>query len=265
MTAREDLRGFGGILALKLRFKLKIQNLPFPGYLPRTKHPARPLARVRVTVISAAADAATEPPAAVPAVRTHAATLAVFTISVFTSAFLLFLVQPLFGKMVLPRLGGSPAVWNACMLFFQAALLAGYLYAHLTTRYLRMRTQAALHMGLMACAALALPIALGERTPPPGGAPVWWLLGVMAATVGPPFAVLAGTGPLLQRWFAHTGHRHAADPYPLYAASNLGSALALLAYPVLFEPRLRLAEQSLGWSLGYGALALLIGASALSV
>jgi len=156
---------------------------------------------------------------------------------------------------VLPRLGGSPAVWNACMLFFQAALLGGYLYAHLSSRVLGPRGQAGLHLSLMALAALTLPIALGDREPPGGGEPIGWLLLTMAATVGPPFAVLAGTGPLLQRWFSFTGHRHATDPYPLYAASNLGSALALFAYPALVEPRLRLAEQSLGWAIGYGLLA----------
>jgi hypothetical protein len=193
----------------------------------------------------------------------HGAVLAVFTVSVFTSAFLLFLVQPLFGRMVLPRLGGSPAVWNACMLFFQAALLAGYLYAHVSSRLLRPRLQMGVHLGLMATAALALPIALGARVPDADTAPVLWLLGVMAATVGPPFAVLAGTGPLLQRWFAHSRHRHAADPYPLYAASNLGSALALFAYPALMEPRLRLAEQSGVWAMGYGVLAALVVCCAL--
>jgi hypothetical protein len=191
--------------------------------------------------------------------------LGVFTASVFTSAFLLFLVQPLFGRMVLPRLGGSPAVWNACMLFFQAALLGGYLYAHLSSRVLRPRAQAGLHLALMAVAAIALPIALGDREPPPGGGPVAWLLLTMAATVGPPFVVLAGTGPLLQRWFSFTGHRHASDPYPLYAASNLGSALALFAYPVLVEPRLRLADQSMAWSAGYLVLGVLILLSILRV
>jgi hypothetical protein len=211
-----------------------------------------------MSVVSPPADAVATPSIQESPVRAQAAVLAVFTASVFTSAFLLFLVQPLFGRMVLPLLGGSPAVWNACMLFFQAALLGGYLYAHLSSRVLAPRAQAAVHLGLMAVAALALPIALGNREPPAGADPVAWLLLTMAATVGPPFAVLAGTGPLLQRWFSFTRHRHAADPYPLYAASNLGSALALFAYPALVEPQLRLAQQSLGWAVGYGLLTLLL-------
>jgi hypothetical protein len=214
--------------------------------------------------VSVAIPAADAPAAASGRLRGQGLVLGVFTASVFSSAFLLFLVQPLFGRMVLPRLGGSPAVWNACMLFFQAALLGGYLYAHLSSRLLAPRPQQLVHLALMAVAALALPITLGTRTPGAGTPPVLWLLGVMAITVGAPFAVLAGTGPMLQRWFAHSGHRHAADPYPLYAASNLGSALALVAYPALLEPRLRLAAQSLGWTMGYALLAvLIIGCAAL--
>lgn len=209
------------------------------------------------------------PPAA-PAERTpaHAPTpagtgplLAVFTAAVFLSAFLLFLVQPMFGKMVLPLLGGSPAVWNTCMLFFQAALLAGYLYAHLSSRW-TVRRQAAIHLALMALAALVLPVAVRDAVPPGGGAPIPWLLGLMALTVGAPFLVLSGTGVILQRWFSRSGHPQAAEPYQLYAASNLGSALALVAYPFLMEPRMRLATQSGAWAVGYVLLALLIGGCA---
>ena len=190
------------------------------------------------------------------------ALVAVFGATVFASAFLLFLVQPMFGRLVLPLLGGSPAVWNTCMLFFQAALLGGYAYAHLSTRMLDVRKQSVLHLVLLAAAALLLPISTRGAVPEGGAAPIPWLLGVMLTTVGPPFLVLAGTGPMLQRWFAHSGHRHAADPYPLYAASNLGSMLALLGYPFLVEPRLRLAEQSGAWAVGYGLLLGLIAASA---
>jgi spermidine synthase len=185
-----------------------------------------------------------------------------FTASVFLSAFLLFLVQPMFGKMVLPLLGGSPAVWNTCMLFFQAALLGGYLYAHVSTQRLGVRAQVGLHVGLLAVTALLLPISVAGRSPEGSDAPIPWLLGTMLLTVGPPFFVLAGTGPLLQRWFAHSGHRNAADPYPLYAASNLGSMLSLFAYPALMEPRMRLAGQSAAWAMGFGALALLIAGAA---
>jgi len=187
--------------------------------------------------------------------------LAVFTAAVFLSAFLLFLVQPMFGKMVLPLLGGSPAVWNTCMLFFQAALLGGYLYAHLSSRW-TVRRQAAVHLALLALAALALPVSVRGAVPPGGGAPIPWLLGLMAMTVGAPFLVLSGTGPILQRWFSRSGHAQAAEPYQLYAASNLGSALALLAYPFLLEPRMRLAGQTGAWTAGYAVLLLLIAACA---
>jgi hypothetical protein len=188
-------------------------------------------------------------------------TLALYAATVFLSAFLLFLVQPMFGKMVLPLLGGSPAVWNTCMLFFQAALLGGYLYAHLTSR-LGVRRQAVLHLAVLAAAALLLPISVGGAAPRGGEAPVPWLLGVMAATVGAPFFVLAGTGTLLQWWFSHTGTAEARDPYRLYAPSNLGSAVALLGYPFLLEPRLRLAGQAGVWTAGYALLAVLVAACA---
>ena len=190
--------------------------------------------------------------------------LAVFIATVFLSAFLLFLVQPLFGRMVLPLLGGSPAVWNTCMLFFQAALLGGYLYAHLSSR-LDVRRQAAVHVVLLALAGALLPISLAGRVPEGGAAPIPWLLATMAITVGPPFLVLAGTGPMLQRWFAHTGHAHAVNPYQLYAASNLGSFLALLSYPAVLEPRLRLAEQSGAWAAAYAVLVAGIAACGLLV
>lgn len=198
------------------------------------------------------------PRADAPAAAGTGALLAVFTVAVFLSAFLLFLVQPLFGKMVLPLLGGSPAVWNTCMLFFQAALLGGYLYAHLSSRW-TVRRQAIVHLALLALAALALPVSVRDAVPPGGGAPIPWLLGLMMMTVGAPFLVLSGTGPILQRWFSRSGHAQAAEPYQLYAASNLGSALALLAYPFLMEPRMRLAGQSTTWTVGYLLLALLIG------
>lgn len=200
-------------------------------------------------------------PAHAPAPAGTGPLLAVFTLAVFLSAFLLFLVQPMFGKMVLPLLGGSPAVWNTCMLFFQAALLGGYLYAHLSSRW-TVRRQAVVHLALLVVAALALPVAVRDAVPPGEGAPIPWLLGLMAMTVGAPFLVLAGTGVVLQRWFSRSGHPQAAEPYQLYAASNLGSALALVAYPFLMEPRMRLATQSGTWTAGYLVLGLLIAACA---
>lgn len=193
-----------------------------------------------------------------PSRRGTAALVGMYALTVFSSAFLLFQVQPMFGKMVLPLLGGSPAVWNTCMLFFQAALLIGYLWAHLTTRTLGVRGQAALHLAVFAAAGLALPLSVAGAAPPGGGAPVPWLLLLLLTTVGAPFAVLAGTGSILQRWFSESGSPAAANPYWLYAASNAGSLLGLLAYPFLLEPRLRLAEQSGTWALGFAGLGLLV-------
>jgi hypothetical protein len=184
--------------------------------------------------------------------------LLLYALTMFVGATLLFLVQPMFARMALPLLGGSPAVWNTAVLFYQAALLAGYAYAHLTTRWLGTRRQAALHAALLLLPLLALPIAVPEGwLPPTESNPVWWFLGLLLVAVGPPFFVVSTTSPLLQAWFARTGHRLAADPYPLYAASNVGSMLALLAYPTFVEPALRLADQSRIWSAGYLLLLLL--------
>jgi spermidine synthase len=188
--------------------------------------------------------------------------VAVYTAAIFTSAFLLFLVQPMFSRMVLPLLGGTPAVWNTCMLFFQAALLGGYLYAHLGAKRLGVRRQAAVHVALLAVAAALLPISVAGAAPKGGAAPIPWLLLLMLTTVGLPFFALSATGPMLQKWFSGTGHPGAANPYWLYAASNLGSMLALLGYPFVMEPRLRLMEQSRVWAAGYALLAVLVVACA---
>ncbi len=184
--------------------------------------------------------------------------LILFTATIFLGALLLFLVQPMFARMVLPLLGGSPAVWNTAMVFYQAALLAGYAYAHFTTRWFGVRRQAALHLVVLLVPLLALPIGLPHGwTPPTTSNPVWWLLAVLTVSVGLPFFVVSATSPLLQRWFSISGHRWAPDPYFLYAASNLGSLLALVSYPVLIEPWLRLGQQSQWWSVGYGTLVVL--------
>lgn len=189
--------------------------------------------------------------------------LALYAVTLGLGALLLFVVQPMFSKMVLPLLGGSPAVWNIAMVFFQAALLAGYLYAHLGRRWLRPKWQAILHMLLLAVAFSALPIAIAsDLAPPADGQPADWLLGILSLSVGLPFFVLSATAPMLQSWFAHTGHRDAANPYILYAVSNCGSILALVAYPALLEPSLTLGRQSLAWALGFVILALLIAACA---
>jgi hypothetical protein len=190
--------------------------------------------------------------------------LAVFTAAIFTSAFLLFLVQPLFSRMALPLLGGSPAVWNTCLLFFQVTLLGGYLYAHLTTRWLGLRRQAAVHLVLVVAAVVSLPLGIpsGFREPDPTS-PTLWLLLLLTVSLGLPFFVLSTTGPLLQRWFAGTDHPDAGNPYFLYAASNLGSLIALFGYPFLVEPFLTLRQQTTGWTLGYGVFLAGIGGCAL--
>jgi spermidine synthase len=183
----------------------------------------------------------------------------VYTLAIFASAFLMFAIQPMFTKMVLPQLGGSPGVWSVAMVFFQALLLMGYLYAHLSSKYLGLRAGVVLHMGLLVVTTFALPITLtaGLGRPPVEGQ-IPWLLGVFGLSVGLPFFAIAGNGPLLQAWFARTGHRDAGNPYFLYAASNLGSFAALLLYPVAFETVLRLGEQTQAWSIGFGVLAILI-------
>ncbi len=189
--------------------------------------------------------------------------LLLFSLTLFVSAALMFAVQPMYGRMVLPLLGGSPSVWNTVMVFYQVTLLAGYGYAHALSR--RGPRWWIVHLALLLAAFCVLPLRLRpEQTPPPGGDPVAWLLLTMASSVALPFLLLSTTGPLLQRWFAHTGHAHARDPYFLYAASNIGSMLGLLAYPFLLEPRWTLQEQSRGWSAGYVLLLLLIGACALA-
>ncbi len=196
-------------------------------------------------------------PAAVHAV------VPVYAVTLLLSAFLLFLVQPMFGKMILPMLGGSPSVWNTAMLFFQALLLAGYAYAHGTSRFLSIKTQALLHLALLLAFVFVLPLAIPEGWVPPAGEdPTFWQLGLMAVAVGGPFFVLSGSAPILQHWFAHTSHPDAHNPYFLYASSNLGSMTALLAYPFLVEPALKIGEQSAGWSFGYGLLIACVLASA---
>jgi hypothetical protein len=188
-----------------------------------------------------------------------APTVPLFAATLFLSALLLFWMQPLFAKMLLPLLGGSPGVWNTAMVCFQAMLLAGYLYAHLSTRWLAPRQQVLLHLGLLAFAALALPIAIRGGWPPPTeSSPIPWLIAVLGISIGMPFFTISATAPLLQRWFSATGHPASADPYFLYGASNFGSILALLAYPTLLEPLFPLAGQSWLWTAGYLLLALLI-------
>jgi hypothetical protein len=180
-----------------------------------------------------------------------------FASAAFLSAFLLFCVQPMIAKMVLPQFGGAPAVWNTCMVCFQAALLAGYGYAHAASGRLGDRRSALLHLVLLALPFLALPITV-PAVASGGGAPTLRLMGRLLVAAGLPIFVVATTAPLLQRWFAATGHRRASDPYFLYAASNAGSLIALAGYVMLVEPTLTLGDQSQLWAWGYGVLAILI-------
>ena len=185
--------------------------------------------------------------------------VAAFTASIFLSAFLLFSVQPMFTKMALPFLGGAPNVWNIALVFFQAVLLGGYIYAHLISRYLPVKTQLIVHITIITAGFLFLPIAIPYGVTPMIEAPNLWLIGLFAAALGMPFFALSANAPLLQRWFSHTSHTKAQDPYFLYAASNLGSLLALISYPLLIEPFLGLAMQSNIWMLFYVVLLSAIG------
>ena len=176
--------------------------------------------------------------------------------TIFLSAFLLFLVQPILAKQILPWFGGSAAVWATCMVFFQVTLLAGYAYAHWTTRRMAPRRQAMLHIALLGVSLLLLPIVPDAAWKPKGGEnPSWLILGLLSATVGLPFLLVSTTTPLVQAWFARR-YRHAI-PYRLFALSNLASLLALLSYPVAIEPWVTVRAQCVTWSLVYGAFTLL--------
>ncbi|MEZ5852588.1 MAG: fused MFS/spermidine synthase [Hyphomicrobiaceae bacterium] len=192
--------------------------------------------------------------------------LTIFTLTTFLSALLLFAVQPMFAKMVLPVLGGAPSVWAVAMLFFQAALLAGYCYAHGLIRSMPAARTGFVHLAVCALAFIALPIGLpsfmGE---PPPGEPYYWQLRLFAVAVGLPFFAVAANAPLLQAWFSATGHAHGSDPYFLYGASNLGSLLALLSYPLLLEPAFGLKQISVIWMLGFGLLVLALTVSFLAM
>jgi hypothetical protein len=181
----------------------------------------------------------------------------IYVASILLSAFLLFAVQPMFTRMVLPILGGSPAVWSVAMAFFQALLLAGYVYAHLSTRFLPHRAAALLHALLLAAAFALLPVAIPDRfAAPPESGQSLWLVALFVSAVGLPFFALSATAPLLQAWFGRSGHPDAANPYFLYAASNIGSFGALISYPVLIEPFLPVTLQTAAWQWLFAVLAL---------
>jgi hypothetical protein len=205
-------------------------------------------------------DAPNHSPSAIADSSNHALggssiSLILFSLSMFLSAALLFVVEPMIGKMLMPLLGGTPAVWNTCLVFFQAVLLAGYLYAHAALRFLGRKVQIAVHLALVAAPLLIsgmLPPHLPAGWEPPVESnPVGWVLLLLLVVVGFPFFALSSTTSMMQRWFADSGRADAADPYFLYAASNAGSLLGLLAYPLLLEPLLRLHTQSRLWSTAY--------------
>jgi hypothetical protein len=196
-----------------------------------------------------------------------AAMVLLFAATLFTSAFLLFVVQPLIARLLLPVFGGAPAVWNTCMLFFQGMLLAGYAYAHGSANWLGARRQAVLHVVL-----LIVPMVVGisldlpvDWEPAPLANPIWPLLGRLLVTIGLPFFLISANAPTLQRWFAETGHAGASDPYFLYSGSNLGSLIALIAYPLLLEPAVASTDQCRFWIVGYGVLVAMIVGCAIAL
>jgi len=189
--------------------------------------------------------------------------LALFAGTIFLSAFLLFLVQPMTAKQILPWFGGSAAVWTTCLVFFQSALLAGYAYSDLVVRRLGTRGQAVVHVALLALSLLTLPIIPGAHWKPAGTeSPSWLILGLLTATIGLPYLLLSTTSPMLQAWFARL--RPGVNPYRLFALSNLASMLALVGYPFLLEPWVSTGAQALGWSAAYGIFAVLATTAAIT-
>ena len=200
-----------------------------------------------------------------------------FGLTMFVSATLLFLVQPMIGKMVTPLLGGTPAVWNTCMVFYQALLLGGYFYAHRTTTGLPPKKQTTVHLAVMFAALGFLllaaassfnnsPIPIAKSLSPQGDDyPFFGVIVLLSVAIGLRVLSWSRPPPLLQKWFAETGHPSAKDPYFLYAASNFGSLLALIAYPAVVEPNLRIINQNWLWAIGYGILVVLALACARAV
>lgn len=189
-----------------------------------------------------------------------------YSLTLFLSACLVFVIQPMVGKMLLPSLGGAYSVWNTCMVFFQALLLGGYIYSHLSTKYLGAKRQSILHIGVLLLPLLTLPIVISSdlmQTVPSESDPTLWLLGVLLITAGLPFFVVSSSAPIFQKWFSETSHRHAADPYFLYAASNAGSVAGLLIYPLVLERMASVSLQARLWQFGYIGLVLLAAGCAL--
>ena len=184
----------------------------------------------------------------------------IFFFTLFLTAILVFSVQFMLGKMLLPLLGGAPAVWNTCLVFFQGALLLGYMYAHLQARMPNLRKQLVSHLFLVTASIVFLPVGLlGGWSPPIEGNPVPWLLFMLSVSIGLPFVLVSATAPLLQSWYARSGATDTNDPYFLYVASNVGSLVGLLGYPLVLEPFLTLYQQSSVWSAGFFVLLVCMG------
>jgi hypothetical protein len=188
-----------------------------------------------------------------------------YALTIFSSAFLLFLVQPIMAKQILPWFGGSAAVWTTCLVFFQFLLLFGYAYSDWTTRRMKARHQIGLHVVLLVASLLSLPILAAPNWKPMGTEePAWRILGLLGATIGLPYFLLSTTGPLVQAWFARTFP--AGTVYRLFALSNFASLLALMSYPFVLEPWITTVRQSQGWSIAYGIFVVLcVGAAIYSL
>lgn len=204
------------------------------------------------------------PPRTRQAAAAGALVVPVFASAMFLSGFLLFMVEPMAARMVLPILGGVPMVWNGCVVFFQIVMLAGYGYAFGAARWLPLRRHVLLHAAILLTPAAVLPFAIGSAaSSPPEGNPLGWLLLLLSATIGLPFFVLSTSASVFQHWLSRTDHRAARDPYFLYSASNLGCLLALASYPTVVEPLLTLRDQARLWTFGYAAFVVLAAACGL--
>lgn len=191
--------------------------------------------------------------------RRDFAPVLLFSMTLFTSATLMFVLQPMFAKLLLPLLGGAASVWNTCMVFYQSILFIGYLYAHYLTTIFSRNQQIWLHAALLTGSLIFIPIGIAQLdAPPTEGNPVFWLLAVLTSSIGLPFFILSTTSPLIQKWFSQLGHEHSQDPYFLSIASNSGSLLALLSYPLVSESSIGLSDQQQYWSIGFVCLLALV-------
>ncbi len=221
------------------------------------KYPAIPVRECRLLPAMALKIYASESNQTQPNLVNQKARMLLYAATIFVSAFLLFLVQPVIAKQILPWFGGTAAVWTTCLVFFQSALLLGYFYSDWTTRRLKPKTQAIVHVVLIVIALLLLPIIPGSDWKPAGNEePTLRIILLLTATIGLPYFLLSTTSPLIQAWFSRSFPGQ--SPYRLFALSNLASMIALLGYPFLFEPNISTQNQAIGWSVGFATFAVLI-------